>query len=35
VTPAPGDEADMVIDTFAQLPDAAAGLLEMVTANVA
>jgi putative hydrolase of the HAD superfamily len=35
IQPAPGDEADMVIDSLTQLPEAAAGLLEMVTAHVA
>ena len=35
VVATPGEEADMVIDAFAELPDAAAGLLDMVTANVA
>ena len=33
--PAAADDADMVIDTLAELPEAAAGLLDMVTANVA
>jgi putative hydrolase of the HAD superfamily len=31
----PGEEADMVIDSLAQLPDAASVILDMVTADVA
>jgi putative hydrolase of the HAD superfamily len=35
VAPAPGDDADMVIDAIRQLPEAAALLLDTVTADVA
>jgi putative hydrolase of the HAD superfamily len=35
MTPAPGEDADMVIDAIGQLPDVAALLLDRVTADVA
>lgn len=34
-TPAPGEDADMVIDSLRQLPDAASLMFDTVTANVA